>query len=336
MVSDLSDSFNSSLSPTTERTRSTYLLNWLRFFLDSSCEAVPTLQGLNNLSIAEFEEIIKMLLHHPNSALGLCDIQNQPSFLSFALPSGFEDQEDYRVRLAKWQRVVDRFQLDYTDSSIGPTYLSLYQCCPKNCHPIDIHELDRQYQLDKGFEPRQVLRVHNMPGADKYARHRIFHEFLLRNRTDPCLIDHRNMTPTLRAIEQGTLDRWLEALNNAGIRIEAVALHTLRIITPDVVESIKVMFERNSNGLFPRSKGRFLLYVQEMYESLTNVATFREYVLDQLARNGCYVNILNIYQPNTLDLRASGVSFVPSTRHDPAQQNLNSNLRRRTAKTSAL
>lgn len=272
----MQDAFNSvTVSPTVSLMQGPKPLDWLRFFLDADCEVVATLMGLAYMSIRDFEEIVDMLIHHKNSTIDIQDIRSQTTFLSFGGPSRSENLEECRTRLAAWQRVVDRFGFDYSGAQASQYYL-FKQCCPKGCELLKIHAMFDLKRNNKPFGKRQVLEIHTMSGTNKYARRRVFHEFVLRNGANPCIVDERKRTPTIRAIEKGTLGRWLEALNNAGINIEAVALHTLRSVTPASTMSLKNMLERNGNGLYPRSQGRFTLLVQQMYEHLGNVATFRE------------------------------------------------------------
>lgn len=278
-----------------------------------------------------------MLLNHPKSTLGKCDIQRSESFLCFACPWHRENAEGYRKRLAEWQRVVDRFQLDYANSECGPKYLTECHCCPLGYEIPDMREMIKIRRFDLGFQPWQAPSWHwPMLGPDQQVRHQIFHEFLLRNGVDPCGIGYMNialMTPTMIAIEEGVLGRWLGALNNAGISIDAVARHTLRIISPEVVTSMRFLYEHNCYGLFPRSRGRLFCSIQRLYESLIDADTLRQYVMDQLAENGCFIaNPLGSSEPPHYELAASAVDFVPSSRYN--SQRLTTGLRKRIPKAA--
>lgn len=144
-----------------------------------------------------------MLLNHPNSTLRLWDIQRAEPFLCFASIRGSESAQAYRERLTEWQRVVDKFQLDYAKSEWGPKKLSSSQCCPSDCEVVGMLELRRILMLDLGYQPWQAPERHwPSQGPDQQARNQIFHEFLLRNSVDPCSIGHRDtakMTPTMIA-----------------------------------------------------------------------------------------------------------------------------------------
>ena len=93
-------------------------------------------------------------------------------------------------------------------------------------------------------------------------------------------------------------------------------LHTLRSISPDVGQRIKTMFEKLTNGFYPQVQGRFLHFIQQLYESLVNVAAFRQYICKELAKNGCLIFMPDMDDPDTFELRSSSIDFIPSFIHD--------------------
>ena len=269
-----------------------------------------------------------MLLQHKSSTIILTDIQNQPTFLKPPVMFDGTEQE-YCVELRNWQKIIDRWQLDYVGTQIGREHSWMAQCCPKACDIIPMDQLHEYLFGDRKFADNQILEMHRMSGSNLYEQHRVFHEFLLKDGTNPCFSDSYGMTPTMRALEHGTLSRWVEALSNSGLSIEAVSLHTLSNITPEVVRRLKNKYEQNHSGLYPQAKGRFTCFVQRMYDGLTSVACFRQYICEELAKNGCHIRMPFANDLSPFELRSSSINFVPSTLHDPERATKSLHRRKR-------
>ena len=156
---------------------------------------------------------------------------------------------------------------------------------------------------------------------------------LVSNGVDPCAVCDGYLTPTLVAFFSNKLHSWFTVLRQSGISVDAVAAHTLGLLTGSTVPDIisRVTSE-------PMDKFEFYVHCSALkwLNPRDNLASIfqaarqlRAALIEAFERQGCYLNESCDRGSMVTYKASSSVDFTPSTVYDP--ERAKQDFRRRTA-----
>ena len=216
---------------------------------------------------------------------------------------------DFKTQLAKLTRLTNKFANFSEHQSLVTFFL-----------------YDEPYVMEYPHQSQLFLSTMLIGGADPLAP-----EF--------------DLTPTLVALMNNTVDIWFGALSEARISIDAVAKATVESVTPRLVTMLTPKVEEGKLGYTPYTWGSYASGVakdgqtraSKLSNSLNSAAEFRTHLLEVFAEHGCHLNLPpDPIIPNEYQLSATSVDFVPSKTYDPSREGTELRKRKPTADQQAL
>ena len=158
---------------------------------------------------------------------------------------------------------------------------------------------------------------------------------LISNGVDPCAVCEGYLTPTLVAFFQDKLDLWFTVLRQAGISVEAVAAHALRLITGISVQEIiyRIIIPE------PKISSEYVFstlcilnwwngHQSNQASKFNDTKQLGAALIEAFERQGCYLDEPGDRGNMVTYMASSSVDFKPSTVYDP--ERARRDFRRRT------
>ena len=152
---------------------------------------------------------------------------------------------------------------------------------------------------------------------------------LIINGVDPCAVCDIYLTPTLSAFSVDSLDPWFTVLRQTRISVEAVAAHTLRLLTESNMRNIIFRMDHEPGRHIDRHPILCRYARPSDWRSIAdNTKQLRAELIEAFERQGCYLSESGD-RGNMITYKASSsVDFKPSTVFD--SERARGDIRRRT------